>query len=329
MTSEEILSELQKKIASGEVTVSEIKQVLAASNNDEPSASFSGVRLDVTKILYGGGGRVVLVGLAFLIYQMWDSFGPWAQVVVSLGGSLALYVMAVLLQFDRQVTTLSAVLFVISALLMPFGIFITLHHFAPGDNLWLGQLLMSGLPAAVFFSTHRFFRHNAIYFVSLLLATWAFFSLIGLLLDATTVASAVLAEIWAYVTLFTGFSYVFISRSFRGSAQASLMGILYLLGGSTGLGAGIALTALQDVWLVLYFLLVLGSMYAGIFLPSRTLLLLGAVGLIVHLTRISLEYFADSLGWPFALIISGFIIIGVGYGTLVLNNRYIKTTNTV
>lgn len=41
-----------------------------------------------------------------------------------------------------------------------------------------------------------------------------------------------------------------------------------------------------------------------------------------YILKITSEYFADSLGWPLALMIAGFGMIGVGYLTV-----YIKRKN--
>ena len=48
-------------------------------------------------------------------------------------------------------------------------------------------------------------------------------------------------------------------------------------------------------------------------LQSRMLLVLSTFALIAYIIYFTAEYFADSIGWPVALILLGFTIIGIGY----------------
>ena len=66
-----------------------------------------------------------------------------------------------------------------------------------------------------------------------------------------------------------------------------------------------------------------GLVVAVLYLKSRMVLLLSTLAVIGYIIYFTAEYFADSVGWPIALILLGFIIIGLGYMSISLNKKYI------
>jgi len=66
-----------------------------------------------------------------------------------------------------------------------------------------------------------------------------------------------------------------------------------------------------------------GLVFAVVYLKSRLVLLLSTLSVISYIIYLTAEYFADSIGWPIALILLGFIIVGLGYMSLALNKKYI------
>jgi hypothetical protein len=51
-------------------------------------------------------------------------------------------------------------------------------------------------------------------------------------------------------------------------------------------------------------------------------LIIGTGALVVYIFKITGEYFADSLGWPLALIVAGFAMIAIGSLFVRLNRKY-------
>ena len=78
---------------------------------------------------------------------------------------------------------------------------------------------------------------------------------------------------------------------------------------------------------MLYFIIVIGGFFLAVYVKNRSILVMSTIFLIAHVSFITSEYFADSLGWPISLIILGFIFIGLGYGSVTLNKRYISQKN--
>lgn len=324
MTRDETLQSIKYLASQGVLTESEVLQAYReGSGTSESLKATLEHHLTITKVLYGLGGIIVVAGIIFLIGQMWDSFGAGAQVFVTLGSAIALYVAAVLLHSYKQWQSLATLFFVMAAAVMPVGIYVTLFHVATGGDAWMGQLIMAGIPAVVYFASYWLFRRPILFLIGQLFATWAMYAIVGRLLEDSGASSEFVGNVWAYVTLLVGLVYTYLGYAFIPTDKKDLTGVLYFLGSASALAAGFALTFLQDPWILIYFLLILAAMYVSTVLKSRSMLIFGAIALIAHLTHVSFEYFADSLGWPLALIISGFIIIGVGYGTVVLHKRFI------
>ena len=122
-----------------------------------------------------------------------------------------------------------------------------------------------------------------------------------------------------------GLSYLLLGRSFHGGWNRSLIGLLYFLGSGGFLWAAFSQVEDSLTWLFLYFFLVLGGLFLSIQLKSRGILILSTIFLIIHISYITGEYFADSLGWPISLVILGFIFIGLGYSSFSINKKYLTT----
>lgn len=326
MTKEEVLANLKQLVERGEIGREELLDAAGFADQlgEMPPVKKEEHRIDIAKILYGIGGLIVIAGVVFLIQQMWDSFGAAAQILATLGSAMAIYISAVLLQQYPKTRLVSLVLFVVAGVLLPVGIFVTLHNLSPGGNEWLGQLIIAGIPALVYFATYHLFKNKLLFLMAVLFATWAIYTLVGLMLDGAYLNNDTRGEIWAYLTLLVGTAYILLGYGGENEASDKVTGIYYLLGAGGVLGAGFALTFMRDSWIMVYFLLILAAIYMSTFLRSRAFLIFGALALMGHLTHISWEYFADSFGWGLALIFSGFLIIGIGYGTVALHQRFIQ-----
>jgi len=64
-----------------------------------------------------------------------------------------------------------------------------------------------------------------------------------------------------------------------------------------------------------------GMMYASVSLGSTSLLITGLLALISFISYYTAEYFVDSIGWPVALIVLGFVFFGVSAFAVNLKGR--------
>jgi uncharacterized integral membrane protein len=61
----------------------------------------------------------------------------------------------------------------------------------------------------------------------------------------------------------------------------------------------------------------------AVLLQSRAILTIGTLFLLIHTTFITGKYFAHTIGWPIALILLGFLFIGLGYWSVSISRKYI------
>jgi len=127
-----------------------------------------------------------------------------------------------------------------------------------------------------------------------------------------------------YLTMMMGASYFLLARAFRQNWNQKLIGALHFFGVTGFLGAAFIRALDSGFWELLYFLIVFGGLFLSVYLKSRIVLVMSTIFLIIHVSYITSEYFANSLGWPLALVILGLIFIGLGYASITINNKYIK-----
>jgi hypothetical protein len=120
-----------------------------------------------------------------------------------------------------------------------------------------------------------------------------------------------------------GLSYLLLAHTFKQNWNEPLVGVLHFFGSLGFLGAAFSQVSGSIPWQLVYFPLVIGGLYAAVYIKSRAILAVSTIFLIAHITYITSEYFADSIGWPISLVLLGFIFIGLGYASITLNKKYI------
>ena len=136
---------------------------------------------------------------------------------------------------------------------------------------------------------------------------------------------------WSFINyrvLFTGLAFMLLGYSFVGSEREPLTAWLYVFGVLGFLGAGLALGDWKPnqnaFWEAVYPGLVFGIIFLSTYIKSRIFLILGSIALGSYLTKITAEYFSDSLGWAFSLVLVGFFLMGIAYLAVRVNRRHIS-----
>jgi hypothetical protein len=124
------------------------------------------------------------------------------------------------------------------------------------------------------------------------------------------------------MTMAAGFAYLLIGYAFDKSENecGELSPWLYKFGLVGILGAGLAI---GGVWDVLYVGLVFAVILLSVYLKNRSFLWFGGVFLMFYIIKITGKYFTEGLGWPFALVLAGMMLIAVGYFTSYIGKKYI------
>lgn len=275
---------------------------------------------------YSIGAIIAIIGVGILIAQHWNEIGFVGRISVTLGISLFAYILGLLLNKPQQ-KMVSQVMFTIAAALVPIGSYVLLKE-ANITFDWTSQTAVALISTLVFGSALLISKKNILFFITVGFATWTYYAFILKVFGYNYYS----ADFLKWSSMLLGISYLFIAYGYRSVFKASdkdyenekkaIQDFFSGLGTLAILGAGIFIGGIFDL---LYIALIFGAFYGSVYLKSRSMLTFGALFLMAHIIKLTSKYFVDSIGWPVALIVIGFFVIGVGYMTYYLNKRFITS----
>lgn len=325
MNKSDLLKELSEKLSAGDITREEVMRALklpATHKGKHEEKGFS-----VARMLYVLGISIVVLGIVFFVSQIWTDIGAVGRIVVTLGLGFLFTVLGSMLLKQKPDETIGSVFHFIGGMLIPGGAMVTLSELSTDTpTLW---------PVAITFAVIYLFymllntahKSPVLSFFAIANGTVFIYVLVEAIVDGYSYEHE---ELFGYLTMVVGISYLLLSHAFRGSWNEPLRGLLNFFGITGLLGAafmrifdGNARVLDGNTWELLFFLLVMAGLYLAVYARSRVILVMSTVFLIVHVSYITSEYFADSIGWPLALVLLGFVFIGLGYASIAINKRYI------
>ncbi len=282
----------------------------------EPHEKKEATSKNIVNVFYAIGAIIAFIGIAILIGENWNEIGIGGRLLVSLGVSLATYVAGMLMQKPDQ-HRLSQVMFTLSAALAPLASYVLLDTM--GVKFTTGmQIVVSALLAAIYGYALFIVRKPILSLITIAYASWAYFAFADMVFG-----NGFEVGYLKWATMLAGISYLLIGYGYpsHSSEHRAVSRLLYGVGTLAFLGAAITVGGFFDL---IFIGLVFGAFYGSVFLKSRAMLIFGALFLTAHIIKLTSKYFADSLSWPIALIGVGFLVIGIGYGTLYLNKKYLN-----
>lgn len=306
-------------------SISQQEVLLAFQKGEGKIAMPMRSKLTIINILYALGALIVVIGIFLFFQQRWEMLSSTARILVTLGSGIAAYVAGISFRRVEGFIGVASSFFLIFALLTPFGIYITLdvmHYTSPILNYenTIFSLMFVWMLASFFLLKMNIFRVFAVLYGSLL-----FFSATGALLERNPAIEIDTA--FEYRFLLLGISYGLLAYAWKSIAPL-LTSWMYALGTMMFLGAALALggyaPSANQMWEILYIGLNFGVLFLSVTLKSRAMLILASLYLMGYILKITAEYFSDSLGWPISLVFSGFALIGIGYVTFMMNQRFLK-----
>ena len=307
-TKEDALHDIVSLSKHNNISLDEIKHALEASSAlaSKPSSSV------LSKLFGYIGGIFVFAGIGVFISMYWDDFGSAARVIVTLGTGFVAFIMALFCLYDKKYERAATPLFLIAALLQPSGILVMLQEYSSGGDAHYGVLLMAGYmliqQGATFWAKRRtVLAFGAILFGSIFFAT--------------------LFDLWDFnqklIGIVVGSSIMCVAYAINQSRHLAIAPFWYFVGAVTLLCSvfeAVENTPFELIYLGLAALLIFLSTYVR----SRTLLLVGTLAMLGYIGYYTAKHFANTLGWPIALVIIGIALIGMSSLALRLNNKYIK-----
>lgn len=317
MQKEQLLQELKQQVDAGIINRADISSLFIENVQADTQKKNSSV--NVVNVLYGIGGIVILSGVIALIAQNWDELNSFVRILVTLGMAVAVYASAVLLN-SKNHQVLSEVLSAVSYVLFPLGIGVLMYEMDVQIEALQVSIILTALiilAVASFFLMKRGVTHLIF---SVIFGTLAAYAYLGTVYSDFIMQSA---KPYLYLTLALGISHGLLAYTLRQPHQKHSINVLgsYLYATGT-FGLLVAALSLGGIWDVLFVFVVVGTFLLSVYLHSRGMLLWSSVFLIFYLFKITAEYFAQSVGWPIALILIGITTIVVAIGTFKVNQKY-------
>ncbi|ACT47756.1 DUF2157 domain-containing protein [Methylotenera mobilis] len=305
---DDALQDIVALAQNNQITLAEIAQALEMSS-EQPNAASASV---LPKLFGYVGGIFVFAGIGVFISMYWDDFGSASRVIITLGSGLMAFVMGLVCLSDQKYERAVTPLFLMAALLQPTGIMVMLQEYSSGGDVRHGLLFMAAYmlvqQGATFWAKQRtVLAFSAVLFGCIFFANqfdlWDVDEkLIGIVIGSSLLCIAyamqqsrhmAIAPFWYFV------GAVLLLWSIFESVENSLLEPVYL--GATA------------------FVIFLST-----YVRSRTLLLVGTLAMLIYIGYYTAEHFANTVGWPIALVIIGIALIGLSALAVRLNNRYIK-----
>jgi peptidoglycan/LPS O-acetylase OafA/YrhL len=326
MNKEELLQELSVRISTGEISREEIANRLSIAPATQGAVNVENLKdstpFSVTKMLYVLGATIVVVGIVALVSQIWDDIGSFGRIAVTLGLGFLITAIGSMLLKSKPDENIGTVFHFIGGMLIPGGAVVTLSELSLDSSDW--SLAITFGVIFVFYLLLNYVHKNAILtFFAIANGTATVYSTLNAVVGGPFEGWFGIKDIYQYTTMAMGTSYLLLAHAFRDGWNKKLIGVLYFFGITGFLGAAFSQVFDSAPWQMLYFLIVIGGLALSVYMRSRSILVMSTLFLIAHVSYITSEYFADSLGWPISLVILGFVFIGLGYVSISINKKYI------
>lgn len=262
------------------------------------------------------GGTFIFSGVALLIHIIWHDISSAERVIITFGPGLIAFIMGALCLKDQRFEKAITPFFLIAAFLEPFGILVCLNEYFPqSTDVSLPVLAISGVMLAQQFMGFVAWRRTCLGFFSILF--WTIF--IGTAMAKMRIDGNI-------ATIALSVSLLCLSRAADRTAHRAIAPLWYFIGTAGSLSGFFHLVRGSSLELS-YLGLNACMIYLSILLASRTVLLVSVLGLMVWLGWYTDLYLANVMGWPIALIVLGFIMIGLSAYAVKLG-RGIKTAES-
>ena len=285
----------------------------ALFDQDAPSGATrrSGI---LVRVLGYIGGTFVFAGVGVFIALQWDSMNSAARVVVTLGSGLAAFVLAVLSSRDARYDKAATPLFLMAAALEPTGMLVAFNELGSGGDWHGASLVTCGCMALQFGFVFGTIRRSTLLFLCVLFGTLFFWTAFDLL-DMDDEFTAVVL----------GASLLLTAIGISRTPNRVITPVLYLFG-AAGFLYGVFEFVEGSPLELIFLLCAAGFVYLSVTLHTRTLLFVATAAILAYTAWFTGEYFADSVGWPIALIIFGLLLIGLSALALRIDRDYVRAS---
>jgi len=264
----------------------------------------------IHKVLYYGGGLLIILAMTWLMATSWSIFGATGLAVVS-----ALYFILFLLAgyfvyFKKKMELAGGILFSVSILITPLFLFSLLQIF----EFWPERISLLLEISVILVALPILFKTRFPFIVFLIVgALWAFS------MDIVLITFEIEYLTWANLSIIFGLCMIGIGYFSDFKFKKDYAFWMYLFGLITLL-FGLSVFYMAEIYkFVLPGIISLLLILFSLFINRTVFLVFGTIGLTEFLCLLSWRFFEGSLLFPFAVTIIGILLII--FGILVQKNR--------
>lgn len=327
MTDRSIHNHIRDALSRGEITPAELRELAEQAPESDAGARQPDNSDMLVHVLSYIGGTVILIGVVIFVVLQWELLHAGVRILISLGGGIVVYsVGAVLLSTKGKAAYLPHAFFLIAAVLIPTGLCVFVYEFGfdlgePGV-----QTALAAGSAAFFAASFALLKRLHIFLVlTIIFSTWFIVSLLTWLTHGGQLLPLSEASFYVWLVVLLGVTYILLARGLMPFVHRALGVALEVVGAT---GVMLAPLIQGRGWDIVYPLLVAGGFAGSIYLMNRGVLVLSSLFLVIYLIKVTSHYFADSVGWPVALIAIGAVILAVSYGTYHLHRSIRRRQHT-
>ena len=308
MNREEALAEIVRIAKNHELKLNDIKSALNPSIEQQTMES----RQTVSTLLSTIGGILIFVGIYFFIAMQWNDINTFSRVLLTLGVGFCLFISAVSCDRVPGYGKAASPLYLMAALLQPVGLGIFFYEYSLMTNpircVLLISLMMLIQQGFTFFVTKR----TELVVTSIIFGLLFFMAAFDLLFVPYRIA-------WLVISI----SLLCITWGINQSRYQAIAAPLFFI--ASLIFFIISFDILNSKPYELLFLgLSCFMIFLAILAHSRTLMINSTLAAIIYIGYFTAKHFPHTLGWPFTLILMGFILIFFSSMVIKLSRKYLK-----
>lgn len=284
-------------------------------------------KISLQKILYYIGGFIVFFGIVFFFYQFWDNMSQVAKTLLTLGSAISAYSLGYYFFVTRKSRDFGHAFLIISAALFPLGIGTFLDTVGISATTTGGMVVISTVLFIIFYISYYYIKASIFLPFSIIAASSLFINFTNYILAD----SGTFSHFDEYRALILGLAYISIGYYFSQGDKKFITNLLYVSGLFMSLGASLALQGYSPnsdlLWTLIYPFLLVFTFWGSMKLQSKVFLVMATIFTFAEISKLTAEYFSESIGWPISLIIAGLFIMGIGYMSFELNKKILRQSN--
>jgi hypothetical protein len=288
-----------------------LDEVAAAVGRPAPARETRARNVVIT-VLGVLGGTFVFAGIGVFIALQWDDMNAWSRVVVTLGSGAAALVLSLLAVRDERFARAHTPLLLTAAVLQPLGMLVAFDEFGTGGVWRWASLATSGAMAVQFGALVAVLHRSTPVFLAMLFGTLFWWTALDMVEADGTVAALVL-----------GAGLVLASMGLARTRHREVTPPWYFVGGAALLH-GVFEVVERTPFEIAFLAAAAGTVYLSVVVHSRALLAVATLAILAYTGWFTSEHFADSIGWPLALIAFGIFMIALSAAAYRIDRDYLR-----